>query len=67
MTVDLSIRYQLPLGGRSNSLDFFFDMFNIANRLNEVAPTGNRQSPNFLVATAANFPRQSQLGIRFRF
>jgi hypothetical protein len=42
-------------------------MFNIANRLNEVAPTGNRQSPNFLVATAANFPRQSQLGIRLRF
>jgi len=67
VTVDLSIRYQLPLGGRSNSLDFFFDMFNIANRLNEVAPTGNRQSPNFLVATSANFPRQSQLGIRLRF
>jgi hypothetical protein len=67
VTVDLSIRYQLPLGGRFNSLDFFFDMFNIANRLNEVAPTGNRQSANFLVATSANFPRQSQLGIRLRF
>ena len=40
--VDLSVRYQLPLGGRLESLDFFFDMFNVFNRLNEVAPTGNR-------------------------
>jgi hypothetical protein len=67
VTVDLSIRYQMPLGGRLDSLDFFFDVFNIANRLNEVAPTGNRSSRNFLVPTAANFPRQSQLGIRLRF
>ncbi|MEZ5284359.1 MAG: TonB-dependent receptor [Vicinamibacterales bacterium] len=63
-TVDLSARYQLPLGGRLESLDLFFDVFNIFNRLNEVAPTGNRQSPNFLVATSANFPRQSQIGLR---
>ena len=43
--VDLSVRYQLPLGGHLDSLDFFFDMFNVLNRLNEVAPTGNRSSP----------------------
>lgn len=67
-TTDLSIRYQLALpGGRLDSLDFFVDFFNIFNRLNEVAPTGNRQSPNFMIATSANFPRQSQLGIRLRF
>jgi hypothetical protein len=67
-TTDLSIRYQLALpGGRLDSLDFFVDFFNIFNRLNEVAPTGNRQSANFMIATAANFPRQSQLGIRLRF
>jgi hypothetical protein len=67
-TTDLSIRYQLALpGGRVDSLDFFVDFFNIFNRLNEVAPTGNRSSPNFMIATAANFPRQSQLGIRLRF
>jgi hypothetical protein len=65
--VDLSLRYQLPLGGRVDSLDFFFDLFNVLNRLNEVAPTGNRSSPNFLVATSAQFPLQSQLGIRLRF
>jgi Carboxypeptidase regulatory-like domain/TonB dependent receptor/TonB-dependent Receptor Plug Domain len=67
-TTDLSIRYQLALpGGRLDSLDFFVDFFNIFNRLNEVAPTGNRSSPNFMIATAAQFPRQSQLGIRLRF
>ena len=65
--VDLSLRYQLPLAGRLDSLDFFFDVFNVFNRLNEVAPTGNRSSPNFLVATSAQFPLQSQLGIRLRF
>jgi hypothetical protein len=65
--VDLSMRYQLPLGGRLDSLDFFFDVFNVLNRLNEVAPTGNRSSPNFLIPTSAQFPLQSQLGIRLRF
>jgi hypothetical protein len=66
-TVDLSARYQLPLPRPLESLDFYFDVFNVFNRLNEVAPTGNRSSPNFMVATSANFPLQSQLGIRLRF
>ncbi|MBY0496352.1 MAG: TonB-dependent receptor [Cyanobacteria bacterium] len=66
-TTDLSIRYQLPLGGRLDSLDFFFDVFNVFNRLNEIAPTGNRSSPNFMIATSAQFALQSQLGIRVRF
>ncbi len=54
--VDLSMRYQLPLGGRLDSLDFFFDVFNVFNRLNEVAPTGNRSSPNFLIADLGPVP-----------
>ena len=66
-TVDLSFRYQLPLGGRLESLDFFFDTFNVFNRLNEVAPSGNRSATNFMVATSAQFPYQSQLGVRLRF
>ncbi len=66
-TVDLSLRYQQPLAGRLESLDFYFDVFNVFNRLNPIAPTGNRQSGNFMVSTSANFPLQSQLGIRLRF
>jgi len=66
-TVDLSVRYQQPLAGRLESLDFYFDVFNLFNRLNPVSPTGNRSSANFMVSTSANFPLQSQLGIRLRF
>jgi hypothetical protein len=66
-TVDLSARFQLPLGNRLESLDFFFDMFNVFNRLNEVAPSGNRSSAFFMIPTAAQFPYQSQLGVRLRF
>ncbi len=64
--LDLSIRYQAPLGG-GRSLDLFYDIFNLTNRTNLVGPTGNRQSPNFMIATAARFPRQMQFGIRVRF
>lgn len=66
-TVDLSFRYQQPMPGRLESLDFYFDVFNVFNRLNPIAPTGNRSSANFMVSTSANFPLQSQLGIRLRF
>ena len=62
-----SVHKSVDLGGRRVSNKKFVDFFNIFNRLNEVAPTGNRASPNFMVATSANFPRQSQLGLRLRF
>ncbi|MCC7240783.1 MAG: TonB-dependent receptor [Acidobacteria bacterium] len=65
--VDFSARYQLSLGSRLDSLDLFLDVFNVFNRLNLVAPTGNRQSPNFLVSTSAQFARQMQVGVRLRF
>lgn len=65
--VDLSARYQLPLAGGLDSLDLFLDVFNVFNRLNLVAPTGNRQSANFNIATSAQFARQMQLGVRLRF
>lgn len=65
--VDLSVRYSIPLGTRVNSVDLFYDVFNLFNRENLVNPTGNRRSPNFMVSTAAQFPRQMQFGIRVRF
>jgi len=63
----VSFRYQLPLKRGLESLDLFYDMFNIANRTNLVAPTGNRASSTFLISTAAQFPRQMQFGLRVRF
>ncbi|MGE0450523.1 MAG: TonB-dependent receptor [Vicinamibacterales bacterium] len=65
--VDLSFRYSLPVHNKIQSLDFFYDIFNIFNRTNLVAPTGNRSSANFMVPIAAQFPRQMQFGIRVMF
>jgi outer membrane receptor protein involved in Fe transport len=64
---DISFRYQVPLGKGFDSLDLFYDIFNLFNRTNYVAPTGNRASGNFMVPTAAQFPRQMQFGLRVRF
>lgn len=64
--VDLSLRYQVPLRGLE-SLDLFYDVFNVMNRENLVPPSGNRASSLFMVSTAAQFPRQMQFGVRVRF
>jgi len=64
--VDMSFRYQIPLAGLE-SLDLFYDVFNVFNRENLVSPTGNRASSVFNVATAAQFARQMQFGVRVRF
>jgi hypothetical protein len=65
--IDMSFRYQVPLGGWVQSLDLFYDIFNLINHENLVPPTGNRRSSVFMVSTAAQFPRQMQFGVRLRF
>ena len=65
--VDVSFRYQIPMKTGLDSIDLFYDIFNLLNRENLVPPTGNRASPNFMISTAAQFPRQMQFGVRVRF
>jgi Carboxypeptidase regulatory-like domain/TonB-dependent Receptor Plug Domain/TonB dependent receptor len=65
--VDVSFRYAIPLRAGLESVDLFYDIFNVLNRENLVNPTGNRSSGTFMVSTAAQFPRQMQFGIRVRF
>ena len=65
--VDMSFRYQIPLGLGFESLDLFYDIFNLFDRTNYVPPTGNRASSFFLIPQAAQFPRQMQFGLRVRF
>jgi hypothetical protein len=65
--IDLSVRYAIPVGVGLDSIDLFYDIFNVMNRENLVAPTGNRASSAFMIPTAAQFPRQMQFGIRVRF
>jgi hypothetical protein len=65
--IDMSFRYSVPLKAGFDSLDLFYDIFNLFNRENLVAPTGNRSSSVFMIPTAAQFARQMQFGIRVRF
>jgi hypothetical protein len=65
--IDLSFRYQIPVKAGIESIDLFYDIFNVMNRENLVPPTGNRASSQFMISTAAQFPRQMQFGIRVRF
>jgi hypothetical protein len=65
--LDMSVRYSIPIGVGLDSIDLFYDIFNVTNRENLVPPTGNRRSSNFLVPTAARFARQMQFGVRVRF
>jgi hypothetical protein len=65
--IDVSFRYQVPLGRGLDSLDLFYDIFNLTDRTNYVPPTGNRRSGSFMIPTAAQFPRQMQFGVRVRF
>jgi outer membrane receptor for ferrienterochelin and colicin len=65
--VDVSFRYQLPVSVGIDGVDLFYDIFNVLNRRNLVAPSGNRATSAFMVPTAAQFPRQMQFGVRVRF
>jgi hypothetical protein len=65
--LDMSVRYQIPIAAGLDSVDLFYDIFNLTNRENLVPPTGNRRSGNFMVSTAARFARQMQFGVRVRF
>jgi hypothetical protein len=65
--IDMSFRYSVPLKAGFDSLDLFYDIFNLFNRENLVSPTGNRSSRFFMVPTAAQFARQMQFGVRVRF
>lgn len=52
------------------TLDIFFDVFNVTNRANFENPSGDRRG-NFLVLTGlragSGFPRQAQFGMRWGF
>jgi Carboxypeptidase regulatory-like domain/TonB-dependent Receptor Plug Domain/TonB dependent receptor-like, beta-barrel len=65
--VDMSFRYSIPLKAGFDSLDLFYDIFNLFNRENLVNPSGIRSSTVFMVPTAAQFARQMQFGARIRF
>ena len=56
---------------QEQTLDIFFDIFNITNHANFNNPEGNQRDEDFLLLTTlrggSGFPRQGQLGIRWCF
>ena len=70
------MQFDIRLGHRTRwsdrqTLDIFFDIFNVTNRGNFNNPTGDQRSGNFLNLTrlwaGSGFPRQAQFGIRWGY
>ena len=68
--LDLRLGHRTRWGSRQ-TLDIFFDIFNITDRANFNNPNGDRESANFLLLTGlragSGFPRQAQFGMRWGF
>ena len=70
------MQFDIRLGHRTRwsdrqTLDIFFDVFNVTNHGNFINPTGDMRSSNFLNLTrlwaGSGFPRQAQFGIRWGY
>jgi hypothetical protein len=70
LQLDMRFGYRLRPAS-SNTLDVFFDVFNLTDRANFNNPTGDQRSGNFLRLVAlrggSGFPRSGQFGIRYGF
>jgi len=62
--LDASLAKQLALGGNAK-LELRFEAFNVLNRTNVLAPSGNRSSGAFGTITGTHDARQMQLGVKF--
>ena len=69
LQIDMRAGYRLRPRG-AQTLDLFFEAFNITGEPNFANPTGDLRSANFLLTTTlagGGFPRQFQVGARFGF
>ena len=70
MQFDIRLGHRARWGDRQ-TLDIFFDIFNVTNRGNFNNPTGDMRSSNFLnlnsLRAGSGFPRQAQFGIRWGY
>jgi hypothetical protein len=55
------------LGRGFDSLDLFYDIFNLLNRDKLVAPTGNRASPTFMILDGRPVPTTDAVRNQSRF
>jgi hypothetical protein len=66
LSIDARLQYIWRVAA-THEVGFFWEIYNLTNRVNFGNPTGNRNSANFLVPVAANTPRTMQLGFRYTF
>ena len=70
LQVDTRIGYRARWASRQ-TLDLFFEIFNVTNRANFTNPSGDQKSANFLLLRSlwagSGFPRQVQIGMRYGF
>ena len=62
-TVDFSLSKQVALAGAAK-VQFRLEAFNLFNRVNYTAPSGNRSTAAFGTITSTYDPRQMQLGVK---
>ena len=66
--LDLTVRYTVNLpGAGTQSIGFYFDVYNVLNKDNFGNPSGERLDDNFLVPVVAGRPREAQVGVRYTF
>ena len=70
MQADMRFGYRLRPHDQQ-TIDIFFDIFNVTNRANFNNPNGDRRSGNFLrlfsLRAGGGVPRQGQFGLRWGF
>jgi hypothetical protein len=64
--LDLRLQYQQQMAG-SQTVGFFWEIYNALDRVNYGNPVGNRRSAFFLQTIDADLPRTMQLGVRYTF
>ena len=70
LQLDIRFGYRVRPGA-DQTLDLFFEVFNLTNHANFNNPTGDQRSGNFLnlfsLRGGSGFPRQAQFGVRYGF
>jgi hypothetical protein len=64
--LDLRFQYIFDMP-RSQTVGFFWEIYNATNQINYQNPTGNRQSSQFMIPVVAGDMRTMQLGLRYTF
>jgi hypothetical protein len=64
--LDLQLQYVVNMA-RSQTVGFFWEIYNALNKVNLGNPTGNRNNRNFMVPVEAGTMRSMQLGVRYTF